>query len=58
MKEKLWNAIVFLALFNITNDLGEKDIFFVEISTDRWYAAFFSKKCFGIPVIGINMQIN
>lgn len=24
MKEELWHAIVFLALFNITNDLGEE----------------------------------
>lgn len=55
MKEELWNAVVFLALFNIMNNLEKKDIFFVRINTDRWYTHFFSKKCFGIHVIGINL---
>lgn len=46
MKEELWNAIVFLALFNIMNNLEKKDIFFVRINTDRWYIAFFFKEVF------------
>ena len=54
MKEKLWDAIMFLAFFNVSKsaDLKKRN---VGISTKRWYTALFQGSDLVYIVIGINL---